>query len=359
MSITSLILSLGLVVLPFFYWEVPKVWITLRFVELFFIIVVFNLYNKTIPKLSKNNMVISLLIFIFIAFISSLLGVDLSKSIFGNLYRSDGLITLFHLASFSILISLVYKNSWNFIISLSIFLGSTMASIFNNFGQPNFLAGFILISFPFGLYLYRRLTNKFLRSLVLIGLFIQLIRLIFTYSYAGMIGLLIIYFFWKSISINRIYKSWLFMISVLIVLLISTWFINLKLNKEYVAESRARIYRNIFLGSLQRPILGYGWANVDYAFESVIWPIKFNDDVYVDKAHMLFLEIFSATGVVGLTVYLYFIYLILVKLIKKRSLWNNVLLTSLISYLVYSQTNVTSISYEFIFWLIIGIVLSL
>ena len=73
----------------------------------------------------------------------------------------------------------------------------------------------------------------------------------------------------------------------------------------FVAEGRERIIRKILLGVAKKPIIGWGWANVDYAFEEGIWPIKLEHEVYVDKAHSMFLEILTTTGIIGLSVYIF------------------------------------------------------
>ena len=42
----------------------------------------------------------------------------------------------------------------------------------------------------------------------------------------------------------------------------------------FVAQSRVRIIRKTLLGAATRPVTGFGWANADYAFEKIDWPIK-------------------------------------------------------------------------------------
>lgn len=359
MSITNILLFLGLIFLPLFHWEVQKVWSYLRFIELFFLLSIpFLIKEKIVINFKKNNIILSLLIFLIISVLSSLMGSDLLKSFSGNFYRNDGLITFFHLIAFSILVGTIYTKNKNIFIALGIFLGSSLSSIFNFFGQDNFLAGFILISLPFGIYLFKNTKNKYLKVLISVAFLIQFYRMFLINSYVGTLGLIILFPLWVLINSKKFKKIWISIIFIAILITSFFWFKELKSKKEYVAESRIRIYRNVFLGSLKKPYFGYGWTNTDYAFESVSWPLKFNNDIYVDKAHMLFLEILATTGILGLITYITFLILVFKKLIKKNDEWSKVLLTSFVMYLIYSQTNVTSISYEFIFWLIIGIVLS-
>ena len=108
--------------------------------------------------------------------------------------------------------------------------------------------------------------------------------------------------------------------------------------------------------------MGYGWANVDYAFETGGWPMRFNNDVYVDKAHSEILEVLVTTGIPGLLIYLSFLSFFLNGLITKyqksnNKLWNFTLISGVVLYLFHSQTNVISIVEEIVFWLILGLTL--
>lgn len=128
-------------------------------------------------------------------------------------------------------------------------------------------------------------------------------------------------------------------------------------------QDRERIYRKVFIGALKRPVFGWGWANVDYAFESNDWPIKVYHDVYVDKAHSEILEVLVTTGIPGLLIYLslliIFVKELIVKYKKSRDkLWNFTLISGVVLYLFHSQTNVISIMEEIVFWLILGIALT-
>lgn len=353
-------LSLGILILPLIYWEVPKVWTYLLFILIFVFLTTKDFLSLKLKLNFKNkNITYSIYLFVLIAILSSIFGNNLSKSIVGNYYRLDGLTTLIELTGFSIILGSIYKSSWNIKISVAIFVASIISCVWNNFGQINFLVGFILVSMPFGIYLFKTISNKLVKAFMLFGFGIQLFAIIKADTYVGLLGFLLIIPIWIILH-NKKYLKYLFIpIIITISIFVNIWYKNLITKERFNAESRIRIYRNVFMGSLKKPLLGYGWANTDYVFESVVWPMKFNTDVYVDKAHMILLDIFSNTGLIGLTVYLYFIYLICRSLFKENSEWNNTLLLSLSMYFLYSLTNVTSISQEFIFWIIVGIVLSI
>lgn len=106
--------------------------------------------------------------------------------------------------------------------------------------------------------------------------------------------------------------------------------------------------------------MGYGWANVDYAFEEIEWPLSTTDDIYLDKAHSEILETLVTTGVVGLVIYLVIVVFLLKKSIKnmiqsKNGVWEFTILSVLILYLFHSQTNIISIAEQMFFWFVVGI----
>lgn len=361
-SFLKYILASGIVFLPLFYWEVPKVWAYLIFINLFSLFILYLSFNENLYlSLKKSKLKSVLFLFLIVSTAFSLLGVNLTKSLVGNYYRFDGLIVLFQLTGFSIVFSSVYQVGWNKLIAASIFTSAVVSSLWNNFGQLNFLVGFVLTALPFGFYLIKTEENKYLKFAVLIG-FLSLLRVPYVAdSYIGLLGFMISIPLWLILQNKRNLRMKLLIIPIIcaIFVFLFIWFKDINKHKEYVAENRIRIYRNVFMGSLKRPILGYGWANTDYAFNSVVWPLKFNDDVYVDKAHMLFLDIFANVGIVGLGLYLMFLFLLFKKLYKQNNIWANALIVSILMHLLYANTNVTSISEEFVFWLIVGIIMSI
>jgi O-antigen ligase len=116
------------------------------------------------------------------------------------------------------------------------------------------------------------------------------------------------------------------------------------------ADSRWRILNRSVMAWQARPWLGWGFANVDHAIESTVWPMPYLHDIYVDKAHSIFLEVLVTTGVVGLVTYAGLAAAVVWRL--RRNRW---LLSVALLYLLHSQTNVISINEEFVFWWLVGI----
>ncbi len=190
----------------------------------------------------------------------------------------------------------------------------------------------------------------------------QITAIAFTKSWGALlgIGLLVVLFKFTHVIFQK-RRMVIVGLIFLVIASIGIWG-RLQTEKGFVAESRERIFHKVFTAGLHKPILGWGWANADYAFESVVWPIPLRFDVYVDKAHSTILEVFATTGLLGLILYLTILFRTLKVLVhnlksknKVNYLWYETLLIAFILYLFHSQTNVISIGEEVFFWIILGI----
>ncbi len=361
---------LGIIITILFWWpnaavpfEVPKVIFFQYFVKILTLIFAFASLTK--PKLWKIDKKLGLVLVIFLIWstISSLFGVDIPKSFIGNYYRNDGLLTLYHLVGFSFLINFFWKENFKKSSSLSFFISSIILSFITmyeiiihkfglgtaaTFGNPNFLAGYLAVSLPFSFYLFKER-----------GIIIPALAIILIGANSAILALILFLILYLVFFANFKFKKYLILLfSFLFGLIIIFWSRNYYLEnlKVFNTEGRVRIFRNVLTGFAKRPILGYGWSNVDYAFDSNVWPLKFDwHDIYVDKAHSELLEILTTTGIPGLIIYLIFIFLVFRKVsLEKDKLWKFTLLSILILYLFHSQTNVISIAEQMIFWLVVG-----
>ncbi len=377
----------GLFVLPFVYWpwanvayEVPKTQAFSVWSGLVVILGALGVFVHAPKRGVDLRLVVLVLVFTAIAIVASVFGVDPLKSLVGNYYRGDGLVTLLGLVGLFFFLVLYWEDTWRDqltkVLSISTlvlaswvvlqgfryhFLSDYSASNWSGpvgivFGQPNFLAGYLVVTLPF--------LDKFAKSLKRDGasflIVIHHLAVIFTFSWGGVATLFIYwmvrYLVYKEKNI-KVFASLLIFFAVLSSLIYILQF----RRPGFVGESRERIVVKTLLGVRERPIFGYGWANVDYAFEAVDWPIKLNDDIYLDKAHSNILEVLATTGIVGLSVYLSILGYSLYKsysLGKKDSWWNVILLT-LVVYVAHSQMNVTSVSEEIVFWVMLGMVASI
>lgn len=375
----------GLFAIPFFYspnsmvpYEVPKVWLFNRWVEIITIAGLVFSTSKIKKDKSDNILVILLVIFLLTTIITSLLGVNFQKSLLGNFYRSDGLLTLSHLVTLFFFISIFFQKSWikptfqaislsAICLSLWVLFDAFRLHILNSpsvynwdgalaisFGNPNFLSGYLLVALPFTAYLIH--ISKKRKKYLIAGLLFEITAIFLTFAKAGIIGIVIFAILWLAIWKKTKLK--------LIILLIFTFIITIPYffagettykSGVLVSESRQRIYTKAYLAFLEKPITGWGWSNFDYAFDSINWPLRVENDVYVDKAHSMILEVLISTGLVGLLLYILLIGKSVINLGSSDSKISRYLLLSLILYLLHSQINIISVSEETIFWIIVGI----
>jgi len=376
---------LGIFIMSLFWWpgspvpfEVPKVIFFQWFTRILVIVFAVSFFIR--KKIWKVNLklLIPVLIFAVWATVSSLLGSNISKSFAGNYYRIDGLITLYELIGFAILVSYFWKDKNKKNLSLTFFASTLLLSVLTvteilthkfglgsaaTFGNPVFLAGYLVCSLPFTYYFLH--NTKFHKIWKILFYIFPVVTIVLTQVW-GAVAVMVIYLgFEIARRINKKYRLFLILAGFAVSLtIIGIWFRSLEKEIYLNSQGRDRIYHRVIVGALKQPVFGWGWANVDYAIQSNDWPIKVNDDVYIDKAHSGVLEILTTTGVPGLLIYFYILYVLYKELIggyKKSDdkLWNFSLISASLLYFFHSQTNVISIAEEVIFWLILGIMLSL
>jgi len=351
--------------------EVPKViffqWMVRLLVIGMLISMVFKKHNWNPDNKISRVVVIFSIWLIF----SALTGLDPLKSFAGNYYRSDGLITFFSLFGLAFGISYFWKPNYIIHLAETLYLTAIVLSAITlykitssgfglgnaaTFGNPVFLAGYLSVSLPFSLYLAKVKVSK----IYYLGIFIQILAVLLIGAISSILtillfAILIVIFMIKKRNIKYLAVFLLFLTALLIT---GFWLKDYyKTNSQsLIAEGRARIFINGWEGFRQRPLTGYGFANFDYVFEKGSWPLKLNDDVYVDKAHSGMFEMLVTTGIPGFILYLSLLYLIFKKLyIIKGDLWKFTLFSVALLYLFHSQTNVISITEEMLFWIVVGI----
>lgn len=412
-KLVQLVFLFGLFLLPLVFWpwaavpyEIPKVWFFQRWVEVLGIMGFLGGIREMRGRKGSLKLVFGVWLFVLVATVSSIFGADFGKSLIGNYYRSDGLLTLFHLAGLFFFLIVFWEqrwekpiikvfawsslllSSWTLLLGAKYWiwgnwgspLGFTPRGIWGNwggavfgkaiggtFGNPNFLAGYLVVTLPFVFSFFggRRVTR-------MIAFLMQAGAIALTQSAGGILGIIIFAAGWyfllhKGANLRRDRKKLLFF-GGLSALAISLFILFFGLNTfrkprsqfDFFPESRPRIWTKAVLSFVKRPALGWGWANFDYAFSSIDWPLKVEADVYVDKAHSGLLEVLVSMGIVGLGIYL-FLAIRSIREIRKRTgeaenkeFFGTILLAFLL-FLFHSQTNVISINEEVIFWLILGI----
>lgn len=380
---------LGLLLLPLVYWpraiipfEIPKVDFVWRWIEILGFLALAGIFSSRmkLPQKKSDNLLIFLVIFFtLVIVVASIFGVDWQKSLIGNYYRKDGILTYLHLAGLFFYLTLFWEKSWEKSTILAICFGCFVTSLLTiiagirfhlfgdltvyhferaigvTFGQPNFLAGYFLICLPLIDKLIAEAKNCYQKYFWLTVFVFQILAIFLTLSKAGILGIFLFFVLKLALRYFQFNRRNLVLGLVAIAtvggLILMIW--KPKQVDEHYPESRTRIIGRGLIAFTRKPLLGWGWANFDYAFEAVDWPIKFGGDIYVDKAHTSLVEVLVTTGIIGFLVYLVIVGRVLVKIWPHKT-WLMVLLL----FLFHAQTNVISIAEELFFWLILGIAAS-
>ena len=323
-------------------------------------------YKEYRPKFTP--LALSLFVLFLLLTLSSLFGVDPRLSFWSSEERGVGIVALWHF--FFLFLSLVslrkeirWKNVWflsvitSGLISLLTFFafsGSFLDKFFLNqgwerpggpFGNPTFLAGYVLFNVFLVLWL---LKEKGMKTWLKVALWVSLISgvlVIFkTQTRGDIIGLFAGFLFLSfllAVRKMRIEKRmlknvWLWIV-ILIFLFGGTFFFTRHLKvwshipgldrltsvslTEGDLDYRFMAWGSGLQGFREKPILGYGWENFNTAFSRHYNPnllgTNFGETNW-DKPHNILLEYLVMGGVLGLLAYLSVFVFLFYELIKSK-----------------------------------------
>jgi len=354
----------------------------------------------------KSLMPFSLL-FIFLI-LSLFFSVDVATSWFGSYTRQEGLISwlfyglwtlllIIHLTSDEKISKLIKIEFFLKVISISGLLVSLYAisqlvgldfiswsepasvtgRAVSSFGQPNYLACWLVIVLPLVAYLISVSKNKITRASWSGVFIIELLALFATGSRAVLfifILVSVIWLLWFSYQKNLLNRKKLIIIisaGAIILALFLTFlalsnksrFIELTNFKQGSAAVRLDLWQNGIKAFTKKPILGYGLENQGEAY---VGYYKVDDALfarpnsYSDRAHNLILDILLTSGIVGLLVFAYFIYWVFINLIKtlKDEKYRHLatfLIWALTVYLVSLLFNFSVTVTNIYFWFIVAV----
>jgi putative inorganic carbon (HCO3(-)) transporter len=251
---------------------------------------------------------------------------------------------------------------------------------FSTFGQPNFLASWLLMIIPLSAYLLYKNKKFILRFFYFLTLIIQLICLFFTSSRGGivafclMILLVFVYllFFIKLKKASKILAGG----GLLFIIIFSLWGLNLIIPGRVVSlldlrdgssAMRLDFYSAAADAIAKKPLFGYGLENSDAVFITYYrpdWGIYSNVSASTDRAHNLILDILLTTGFFGLIFYIalyyYFFRLASRNLVeKKMRLASAALSLGAAAYLFSLLFSFSIVSGEIYFWLYLALIVAI
>lgn len=345
-------------------------------------------------------------VFILILFLTSLGGLDFKGSFLGSPPYFQGLLIYSYLFLFYLIIKNFYIEFKYYCLSLTISAlivsaraieDWTLLNIFNmevpnyagrvvsSFGQPNFFAGFLLLTLPFSYYLYKHYRGNLSYFGLFIG-FVSIAGIFVSYSRVALGLLVVLVFLWL---LGKLSKFKFEIVGIILVVIAASVFISLKYStglpykelvlvqdKQWLLENAPEKRIHIFSASLKlalnKPLTGYGLENINQGFSDYFKQNKhilFEEnlkiepalislkDLNIDRTHNYILDLFLFSGILGTMSWILLVIFLMKKLFtSKISLENSVILMGFVTYLIWVQFQNQSVVHLLYFWLLVGII---
>lgn len=347
--------------------EYPKVILFVISMNMMLAMMFWPLVGKLKKDLRLNNIDKFLLSLFFLLIISWGINKFPGVSFWGQYYRYEGLVTIGACLIFYFLLSRLAKMEiiHLFIVGGGIFYSlyilalGLLFKVFNQpvytfngrmagtFGNPNFAAGFLALSFPYIIY---HPKIKSIYKIVLTPIFLA--ALLFTQSRSGLLAFL-------TVLLLLLIKKYKYGLALTIPIIILSLVLIFKIIPRFSPfNNQLVIWQKSLVAISNKPWFGWGVERFDVAFYQSLIPNK-DFDLYhirVDKAHNEILEYAVTGGIATMIVYLLLVITCIKNLLKqKQTLWYWTNLSALAAYLVLSQLNVLNITEYIFFYLILAV----
>ena len=379
-------------------------------------------YKKlAISGIRKNYILLALLCFIAVSFISALLGVDFSRSFWGIGARMTGLFAELHFLAWFLVLASISKFNFrsptsrfpevglqelklnfditrylNFSFAISVVVALTafyqntqwhLVPGYTIFSNPTFVAPYLLFHFFWGLYQiwnsksWQKLYYVSASALILWALFLGQVRGAYIGLFLGIlflgIGLIFSNIFKArfriliaasyAIIVLGLILGWQFRDSKFIEQSYFSRFSHISF-EEATIQTRLLTWQAAFKGFWDRPILGVGPENFNYLFNAHYNPrlLMYGGssfaETWQDKPHNAFIEILAETGIIGGLAYIsiwLFVVFYLFRIFKRGEKFLSLILASaFISYLGAMFFSFDSFGSWFGLYLIFGFLVS-
>lgn len=282
------------------------------------------------PKI--NALTLSIFIFMGVLVLSSFLGINFERSFWSTFERMTGLLTLFHLLAFFVVLTSVFKKreDWEKILAVSIFVGAILSLYVltsdelstrggGTIGNTSFMATYLLFNMFFALILFFEKKTSGWRIFSGISLLLLITTVLDSDARGAKVsmfsGFLLVFLGYLIFCGKKNWKkAGLFLISLLI---ISGIFLAIyqppfiKDRAETVLrqmQPRFVVWEKAWKGFLEKPLFGWGPENFNVVFTKFFNPCMFlpecGSEIWFDRAHNVVLDTLATTGIVGLASYL-------------------------------------------------------
>ncbi|OGE80365.1 MAG: hypothetical protein A2826_02825 [Candidatus Doudnabacteria bacterium RIFCSPHIGHO2_01_FULL_43_23] len=322
-------------------------------VEIMLLAFFFLAFTNPDFRLKRNPLVVIFSLFIFVAFVSSLIGQNFYGSFWGDMERSDGLFLLLHLLAYLIILLSVFREAktWHklFDISLgvavliSFFAIAQILQLDNvlatsgsradaTFGNPSFLAGYMIFQIAIAAILFIVRRSKVAR------IYYAGVAVLFTWVIlatqtrgailgllAGIVAATLILAWTKRDNKTIKYSS----LGVFFMIVVVVGGLMLARSQSFVQDSeilrkmttfslsdrtietRLVTWQAAWEGWKEKPLLGFGLENFNLVFDKNFPPIIYEDEgsvVWFDRAHNVIFDRGVTTGFIGLLLFLSFLF---------------------------------------------------
>lgn len=385
----------------FFPFVSPKSLYFMGLVQVIFFTWLFLIFYFPQYRPRKNPLLIALVLFLIVLTLSSVFGENPSYSFWSKPERMTGLLMLFHLFAFFLVISSVFqKRDWFKIFFLSTCVGlilSFIAFFADNptmrggatIGNSSFLGTYLLFNIFLALWLFLSSRNIFLRiysavvSVIMFYAVFSSDARAATYSTLG--GLILLLLLYLAFGIQKRYLNILGKVGLaaaLITFLIVTIylfqpdsFIRKEIAERLIGQDymeniggRLPVWQESWKGFLERPLLGWGPENFELSFTKYYNPCmgtpECGGDIWYDRAHNIIFDTLVTTGFLGMLSYLGIFVAIFYLLWKnyfrqKIGFWTaGIFSVVLIAYSIQNLTVFDMVSSYLMFFLVLGFVAS-
>ena len=311
------------------------------------------------PKL--NLIFLALTLFLIVLIMSSLFGIDFSRSFWSKYERMTGVLMWLHLFGFFLVISSVFRkvSDWKKIFAVSIFVAILVSLLtllemtgveslrFSQkkgatLGNTSFLGTYLLFNAFLAIWLFFQKRNWGWKVYSLAGIGLMIPSMYFVGARAVFLsflgGLTLLFLFWLALQPSskkiRIFGKILLGISAAVILagLILLFIpVNFVHQKFIELTSRARFvnWEMAQKGFLEKPFLGWGPENYTITFTKFFNPCLFTSEcgseIWFDRTHNIVFDTLVTLGIFGLLTYLYlfgsFLRVLWRKFFKEKSIY--------------------------------------
>jgi len=312
----------------------------------------------------KNPLLLSLTVFMGILILTSLLGMDVSRSFFSTQERMTGIITFIHFYLWFLVLGSLFKDvaDWRRFVWLSLtasllvglygigqklgwefLLKGDVSRLSATLGNPIYLSVYAMLHVFLAGFLILQERKKILKVLLIILILFNLVIM----SLGASRGVILsfgfsLFLFLISLIILFPSKKIKVFVSLILIFIISGFiFLQTPKSQPFLEKSPlflkriATITPTTFLitdwsrilawqaaleGFKEKPILGWGWENYNLVFNKFYNPRYLEvglAETWFDKSHNQVLDILCLTGIFGLLSYLAFFFFIFRALFKK------------------------------------------